>query len=150
MSSLSPYKSLFAIFFILQTAAAQQSESPAPTMPKVKRSDDFRPPSYPPSLLRSGATGKVVAAFSIDAAGRAKRLEITPSGHSKLDELVKKDMANMQFDVPVNWPAAGSESARYVLTYIFDIDKTGAGCADRSRSIEAENTIVVCASLIHR
>jgi TonB family protein len=128
-------------------AAAQQAESAVPRMPQPRQRDGHQPPPYPSAQLKAGKPGTVLVEFSIDTKGSMKRIKIKTKDSVAFQNAVKKEIKDLTFDVPADWAEKGGEAARYVITYLFEIDRTGRNCSGSSAERDKGNTVMICASL---
>ena len=128
-------------------AAAQQIESTVPPMPSPHQRDGHQAPPYPSAQLKAGNPGTVLVEFSIDAKGRMKRVKIKTKDSVAFENAVKEEIKDLTFDVPADWVKKGGEDARYVITYLFEIDRTGRNCSASTAERDKRNTVMICASI---
>jgi hypothetical protein len=73
------------------------------------------------AAIRQGLTGRVCLAYSVDAKGLARNVEVLESGQKILDDYSRRVLAGVHFEVASDWVATGGPKKRYRMGFVFNL-----------------------------
>jgi TonB family protein len=76
---------------------------------------------YPFEARRQGLTGRICLAYSVDAKGHVKGIDVLESDGPLLDKQARRLLERYSFEVPPDWAAIEGPKKRYRMGYIFEL-----------------------------